>query len=144
MAKSSPLPLVLLAGGALALVALSGKKRCPPVVEGDGGGVTPPISLRPRPGFITRAELGDTILGMTGEAYGVGAGDERLRLSQAVVSHPLNQRFVRPSQSQFNRENFPGGMIALVPEFSCDAKEQYTSPSGGQGVGHPFVFFPEM
>jgi hypothetical protein len=144
MAKSSALPIVLLAGGAIALVAMSGQKRCPPDSGGDGGGVSPPVSPRPRPGFVTRAEVGDTILGMTGEAYGVGPGDERLRLAQAVVSHPLNQRFVRPSKSQFNRENFPDGMIALVPEFSCIAEEQYASPTGGSGVGHPFVYFPEI
>jgi hypothetical protein len=84
----------------------------------------------PTPGRYYSIQQGKGgLLVTTGKAYGLGAGAERLKLAQAINNHPENRKFwVKPS-NDFERRNFPNGIISFNPRFTCGT-DQRTSRSG--------------
>ncbi|WP_298355928.1 hypothetical protein [uncultured Litoreibacter sp.] len=98
----------------------------------------------PTPGHFYRAQNNDTVLGLTGRAYGVRSGSTRMRLSQLLVSHPHNWRIRRPPKNKFERQFYPQGLIRLARRFPCADKAYEADPwdplSGGSC--RPLMYIP--
>ena len=59
------------------------------------------------------------LLATAGRAYGLGEGAERLKRAQNINNHPLNQRFWRPPENDFERKHFAQGIVSFTPRFTC-------------------------
>ena len=84
---------------------------------------------------------GNTLLGIAGEAYGVGPGRQRLRYAQLINKHPYNQRFWRASGKS---PSFPRGRISFNPRFTCDRRAQELAVPGAAPFGNCYatIFLP--
>lgn len=82
------------------------------------------VSVTPAPGRYYPIKKGDNLLTVTGKAYKVGAGGERLQLAQKISRHPLNRKFrVNPS-NDFGKKYFPDGIISFNPNFTCGSEQR--------------------
>jgi hypothetical protein len=102
------------------------------------GGITPD----PTPGNFYQFERGDSLLSRVGDAYGVGAGGERLRLAKAMNAWDLNLRFHTSPKPGFTAKHFKQGIISLKPVFGDSYEAQYSGPTGGRGNAYAIAYFP--
>jgi hypothetical protein len=78
----------------------------------------------PTPGYFYRIRKGDSLLGVAGRAYGVGAGARRLDLARRINRHPLNRPYLLAGAAS---RLFPEGLISFFPRWAC----------GGHAPGQP-------
>lgn len=60
-------------------------------------------------------EGGDNLLTIAGRAFKVGAGAERLKYAQWIAGAAANSSLRVPPQNEFEKKNFPGGILKLIP-----------------------------
>lgn len=80
----------------------------------------PPTTPTPTPGYSYLIASGDTLLKITGLAYGVGAGGTRLSLSKQVNSHPINVAngvYMMPGGNEANWYPAPLGRLSFNPPY---------------------------
>jgi len=79
-----------------------------------------PVAHSPAPGYFYDIRSGDGgLLNTVGRAYGLDQGAQRLRAAQEVNNHPLNRKFWRSPQNDFERRHFPSGIIGFKPQYAC-------------------------
>lgn len=100
-----------------------------------------PVLDKPTPGAFYRIRPGDTLLGTTGEAYGLGEGASRLNAAKAVSNNPWNRHYHVLPASDFTKKHFPGGIVSFMPRWEGNiASEQ---DAGKPGNSFALIFFPE-
>jgi hypothetical protein len=103
----------------------------------DSGG---PAELRPNPeeGHLYQIKRGDNLLHIASRAYGVGAGQERLRLARLINNDPFNLRLRRPEPVNL----FPEGIISFYNEFADSAKQLHAKGKPPSGKEYAVIKIP--
>jgi hypothetical protein len=79
----------------------------------------------PRPDHYYQIQQGSrSLLTTAGRAYGLAAGAERLRRAKEINAHARNRRFWRAPQNDFERANFPEGIISFTRVFTCEPEQR--------------------
>lgn len=103
-----------------------------------------PVASTPTPGrfyTIKRGVDAKGLLDLAARAYGVSAGQTRLRLAQRINDHPYNQRFVL---SQLATSAFPRGRISFSPRFNPDIRAQAaTQGAAPRGNAFATIYIPK-
>jgi hypothetical protein len=110
--------------------------------DSEEGDVHGDITPNPTPGAFYQIKYGDTLLGVVGSAYGVGAGGTRLSLAKKVNAWSTNKRFWIPPKSTFGKKYFPGGIISFYPQFSESYESQYSGDTAGSGSSYAYIYIP--
>lgn len=95
----------------------------------------------PKPGefYEIQAKAGG-LLTTTSRAYGVKAGTAaRLALAQKINAHPLNRPFWRAPGDDFERANFPDGIVSFNPEFTCEDPQRRAGPGESRCFARLFI-----
>ncbi len=114
------------AGGSYHAVPVAALAGCPGVYE--FGQLD--VADTPTPGKRYRIRKGDTLLGVTGKAYGLGSGAERLKRSKWINDAEANQVFHRPTTAGFERNAYGDSIVSFSPKFSCDADAAIAGEKG--------------
>jgi len=91
--------------------------------------IKPQIADKITPGMFYAIKYGDTLFGITSDAYGVSPGPERLEWARVINNSSYNDRF-RGNATNF----FPTGQLSFNPKFVGDPNVQAAAgapcPSG--------------
>ncbi len=103
----------------------------------DSGG---PAELKQNPeeGHFYQIKRGDNLFHITSRAYGVGAGQERLRLARLINNDPFNLRLRRPEPVNL----FPEGIISFYNEFADSAKQLQAKGKPPSGKEYAVIKIP--
>jgi hypothetical protein len=99
----------------------------------------------PIPGTFYSADRNDTLLGLTGRAYGIRSGSSRrLSHTQMLNAHPSNLRFHRQPGNAFERNHFSDGIIRLRRDFPCRVSDYpiSTAQPVPAGTCRPHIYIP--
>lgn len=82
------------------------------------------VSETPESGRWYRIQPGDTLLGVVGDAFGVGPGAQRLKIAKWVNAAAANACLHTTDISATEKKWFGGSRISFKPKFSCSREEQ--------------------
>lgn len=82
------------------------------------------VSETPESGRWYRIQPGDTLLGIVGDAFGVGPGGKRLAIAKWINASAANQCLHTTEISDTEKGWFGGSRISFKPKFSCSREEQ--------------------
>lgn len=94
------------------------------------------VADTPTPGQWYRIKKGDTLFGVTSKAYGVGPGQERLKLARQINRAKANDD-VRTGKVD---KMFPEGRISFLPKFACETE---LAMRGDPGKCYAIAWIPE-
>lgn len=94
------------------------------------------IAATPTPGMWYRVQRGDTLYGVAGKAYGVGAGGTRLERARWINQVRANQYGFDPTLTD---NLLKGGRLSFNPKFSADAAEAI---KGAPGSSYAVYYIP--
>jgi len=97
------------------------------------------IATTPIPGRYYRVKSGDTLLGITGKAYNIGSGSERLRRSKWINNAQVNRVYWVKPQKDFNKEHYPDGIVYLTNAWASDPE---AALRGEPGKSYPVLYIP--
>jgi hypothetical protein len=102
------------------------------------------LSTKPKPKSFFQITRGFSLLKLAGEAYGFGAGDNRLACAQWINCHPFNVRYWTKSSGGW----WPGGKISFLPRFESAELQVETlvlvvTGRAGPGLSFAVVWIPE-
>lgn len=97
------------------------------------------VADSPTPGQWYRIKKGDTLLGITGRAYDLGAGGERLRRSKWINNVEANKVYHQPVSSDFYVKNYPDGIISFKPRWACEPEDAI---DGVGGSCYALIYIP--
>lgn len=105
--------------------------------DGDAkeGTTAPATSTVPTPGSLYQIRIGDSLLGVAGQAYGVGPGSERLQMAKLINDDPSNARFHTADLPNSELAMFGGPRISFSPRFADPAAQL----EGDDRPGHHFA-----
>ncbi len=107
-------------------------------VGGDSAATTVPT-----PGRYYAIQHGKGGLLVTaGRAYGLGQGPARLARAKVINDHAKNRRFWVDPSNNFERNNFPHGIIAFSPIFTCGPDQRRAQP--GEQRCFARIFIPSV
>lgn len=95
------------------------------------------IAPTPIPGRYYRVKYGDSLLEVTGKAYGIGSGSERLRRSKWINN--ANQQYWVQPKSDFNVKNYPDGIVHMTNRW---AEDPAAALRGEAGHAYPLLYIP--
>ena len=88
------------------------------------------VSETPESGRWYRIQPGDTLLGVVGDAFGLGPGAKRLKVAQWVNASAANACLKTTDISATEKKWFDGSRISFKPKFSCSREEQERCAGG--------------
>lgn len=92
------------------------------------------VSTDPEPGSYYRIQRGDTLVGVAGRAYGLGAGRERYERSKWI--NEVNPATVDRSNAN---NMYPDGRVSFRPRFAADADAAFR---GERGRSYAVIWIP--
>lgn len=95
--------------------------------------IKPQITDKITPGMFYPIKYGDTLFGITSDAYGVSPGKERLEWARVINNSAYNDRF-RGKATDF----FPTGQLSFNPKFVGDPNVQ-AAAQGPCPAGHSYA-----
>ncbi len=94
------------------------------------------VADAPTPGRWYRIQRGDSLLKVTGRAYGLKSGKERTKMSKVINSSLANQCVQVPTEAgSFNSKVYGENIASFRPRWACDPEDQ----QGRCGVGKCFA-----
>lgn len=97
------------------------------------------VSDVPVPGRWYRIRKGDSLLAVTGKAYGLGSGAARLEHSRWINEVPANAVYFRSTTAGFERNAYGPLIISFSPKFACETDDAI---AGAKGSCFAVIYIP--
>lgn len=112
-------------------------------VPGIYGQVDVDVADEPTPGAWYRVHKGDTLLGVTGEAFAIKPSTKELRRERLAKSRWINQAAVNQVYFDTSLADslYRDGRISFRPRFACDPA---AAIAGERGGCYPLIYIPIM
>ncbi len=97
------------------------------------------VRTEPTPGAWYQIQRGDSLIGVAGRAYGLGAGGARLRAAQRINAAPYNFRFHDAPTKDFDRRYFSDGIVSFLPKFGDADAQRLDEAEGAEDQGNDYA-----